>query len=101
MKLKTSTGADRSIAHFYRHLEVFPYIHPTLALAPAPTPLAAEASKALFMGGSGQATIRASMHRETWVAGQRCYVEVAVANRTSKKVGQALPCALLFARGRC
>ncbi|KWU46508.1 hypothetical protein RHOSPDRAFT_31966 [Rhodotorula sp. JG-1b] len=86
VKLKTATGADRSIAHFYRHLEVYPYIHPALALAPATTPLAAEASKALFMGGSGQATIRASMHRETWVAGQRCYVEVAVANRTSKKI---------------
>ncbi|GAA5977998.1 hypothetical protein JCM10908_004190 [Rhodotorula pacifica] len=86
VKLKSAKGADRSIAHFYRHLEVFPYIHPALALAPASKPIVDEASKALFMGGSGQATIRASVHREIWIAGQRCYVEVAVENRTNKKI---------------
>ncbi|GAA5874307.1 hypothetical protein JCM3774_000936 [Rhodotorula dairenensis] len=86
VKLKSTTGGERSIAHFYRHLEVFPYLHPSLALAPALKPLTDEASKALFMGGSGQATIRASMHREIWVAGQRCYVEVAVENLSNKKI---------------
>lgn len=91
VKLKSTAGGDRSIAHFYRHLEVFPYLHPALALAPAPKPLRDEASKALFMGGSGQATIRATMHREIWVAGQRCYVEVAVENLSNKKVRASFP----------
>lgn len=38
------------------------------------------------MGGSGKVTLEASMHRPTWVAGQRCYVDVEVRNETSKKV---------------
>ncbi|GAA5928775.1 hypothetical protein JCM10213_002553 [Rhodosporidiobolus nylandii] len=86
VKLKSKTGADRSIAHFYRHVEVFPYFNPALALAPAVKPLTADAAKSLFMGGSGKVSLKASMHRETWVAGQRCYVDVRVENESNKKI---------------
>ncbi|GEM11594.1 mannitol-1-phosphate dehydrogenase [Rhodotorula toruloides] len=86
IKLKSKTGSDRSIAHFYRHVDVFPYFNPALVLAPAVTPLTAEASKALFMGGNGRVSLRATMHRGIWVAGQRCYVNVRVENESSKKV---------------
>ncbi|GAA6057651.1 hypothetical protein JCM3770_000281 [Rhodotorula araucariae] len=94
VKLKGKDGADRSIAHFYRHVEVYPYFNPALALAPSVTPLTAEGSKSLFMGGSGLVTLRARLHRETWVAGQRCYVEVRVENESSKKI-KALTLALI------
>jgi hypothetical protein len=38
------------------------------------------------MGGSGKVNLSAKMHRATWVAGQRCYVDVRVENESSKKV---------------
>ncbi|GAA5996399.1 uncharacterized protein JCM10292_007582 [Rhodotorula paludigena] len=86
VKLKAQDGGNRSIAHFYRHLDVFPYLNPAFVLAPAVKPLLSEAAKSLFMGGNGKVTLSASLHRETWVAGQRCYVEVHVANESSKKI---------------
>lgn len=90
MKLKSRDGQDRSIAHFYRHIEVFPYLNPAVLLAPALKPLRAEASKALFMGGSGQVKLSAEMHRSTWVAGQHCYVDIRVENETGKKVSPGM-----------
>lgn len=86
MKLKSADGSDRSIAHFYRHVEIFPYLNPAAILAPAPKPLLASGSKSLFMGGNGKVTLSARMHRSAWVAGQRCYVDVRVENESSKKV---------------
>ncbi|GAA6026974.1 hypothetical protein JCM8097_006008 [Rhodosporidiobolus ruineniae] len=86
VKLKSKTGTNRSIAHFYRHVDVFPYLNPAVALAPASKPLQAEAAKSLFLGGNGKVTLKASMHRETWVAGQRCYCDVSVINDSHKKI---------------
>ncbi|GAA5862218.1 hypothetical protein JCM8547_007774 [Rhodosporidiobolus lusitaniae] len=86
VKLKSKSGTNRSIAHFYRHVDVFPYFNPALVLAPAVKPLRAEAAKSLFMGGSGKVSLKTSMHRETWVAGQRCYVDVRVENESGKKI---------------
>jgi hypothetical protein len=86
VKLKDDRGADRSIAHFYRHVEIFPYFNPAVLLAPALKPLMATASKTMFMGGNGKVNLTAKMHRGTWVAGQRCYVDVNVDNLSSKKV---------------
>lgn len=77
---------NRSIAHFYRHVELYPYLNPAVVLSSAARPLQATASKGLFLGGSGKVRLTASLHRSTWVAGQRVYVNVAVHNETSKKV---------------
>jgi hypothetical protein len=88
IKLKSHVGSDRSIAHFYRHVDVFPYLNPSIVLAPAISPLRAETSKALFMGGSGKVYLKASLHRPTWVAGQRCYASLHVKNEASKKVSR-------------
>jgi hypothetical protein len=86
LKLKSASGDDRSIAHFYRHVDIYPYFNPAMALASALTPLKNSADKSIFMGGSGKVHLTATMHRGTWVAGQRCYVDVCVQNETSKKV---------------
>ncbi|KAL8278464.1 hypothetical protein RQP46_009154 [Phenoliferia psychrophenolica] len=86
IKLKSASGGDRSIAHFYRHVEIFPYLNPAVILAPALKPLEASESKSLFMGGNGKVRVSARMHRSAWVAGQRCYVDVRVENESSKKI---------------
>ncbi|KAM0754096.1 hypothetical protein T439DRAFT_378184 [Meredithblackwellia eburnea MCA 4105] len=86
MKLKSPKGADRSIAHFYRHVEIFPYLNPAVLLAPSNKPLAATGSKSLFMGGNGKVSLTARVHRASWVAGQRCYVDIRVENESNKKI---------------
>ncbi|KAL9932699.1 hypothetical protein V8E36_008398 [Tilletia maclaganii] len=86
VKLKGAAGADRSIAHFYRHVELFPYLNPAAVLAAAPKPILSRAEKGLFMGGTGKVLLNASLHRSTWVAGQRVYVNIGVRNETTKKV---------------
>lgn len=94
VKLKSHVGTDRSIAHFYRHVDVYPYFNPSIILAPSLKALTVDASKALFMGGSGKVNLSATLHRLTWVAGQRCYVDVRVKNGASKKVRHRLDCLL-------
>lgn len=89
IKLKDKHGGNRSIAHFYRHVELYPYLNPAVVLSSAPRPISAEGEKGLFLGGSGKVKLVASLHRATWVAGQRVYINVAVANGTSKKISSA------------
>ncbi|KAN0066199.1 hypothetical protein ACQY0O_000293 [Thecaphora frezii] len=86
VKLKSAGGSNRSIAHFYRHIELYPYLNPAVVLSSAPRPIQASTSKGLFLGGSGKVHLTASLHRTTWVAGQRVYVSVAVSNETNKKI---------------
>lgn len=87
VKLKSSgSNPNRSIAHFYRHVELYPYLNPAVVLSSAHRPVQARASKGLFLGGSGKVHLTASLHRTTWVAGQRVYVNVNIQNDTSKKV---------------
>lgn len=86
VKLKSASGANRSIAHFYRHVDLFPYLNPAVVLSSAPKPIQATSSKSLFLGGSGKVHLMASLHRNTWVAGQRVYINVGVQNDTSKKI---------------
>lgn len=86
VKLKNPDNTNRSIAHFYRHVELFPYLNPAVVLSSAPRPVSATASKGLFLGGSGKVHLTASLHRTTWVAGQRVHINVGVLNETTKKV---------------
>ena len=57
-----------------------------MLLAPAPKPFVASVSKALFGPANGVISLQASLHRETWVAGQRCFVNVNIDNHANKKV---------------
>ena len=85
-KLRDTKTEHNSIAHFYRNIEVWPYLEPVVVLAPSERPISSTAAKSLFLGGSGKLKLIASLHRSTWVAGQRCYVKIVVSNDTSKKV---------------
>ncbi|OBZ79498.1 hypothetical protein A0H81_00809 [Grifola frondosa] len=85
VKVKDSTTGKRSIAHFYRSCEIWPRLNSTVVLARAPRPLQASAAKSLSMLSSAhKVKLTALLHRLTWVAGQRCYVRVSVANDTKK-----------------
>lgn len=86
VKLKSANGANRSIAHFYRHVELYPYLNPAVVLSSSARPIQASASKGLFLGGTGKVHLSASLHRSTWIAGQRVYVNIKIDNETSKKV---------------
>ena len=86
IRVKDGRTGARSIAHFYRNIEVWPSYDPSRVLAPAPSALYSTAAKPVFMGGSGKLKLTASIHREIWIAGQRCYVKVFVANDTTKKM---------------
>ncbi|SOV06021.1 uncharacterized protein UDID_19255 [Ustilago sp. UG-2017a] len=86
VKLKSASGANRSIAHFYRHVDLFPYLNPAVILSSALKPIQVTSSKGLFLGGSGKVHLMASLHRNTWVAGQRVYINVGIQNDTSKKI---------------
>lgn len=79
VKLKSADGRDRSIAHFYRHVDLLPYINPAVVLASAPRPIQATAER-------DRISLTASLHRPAWVAGQRVYVNVAVRNETSRRI---------------
>ncbi|TIB39898.1 hypothetical protein E3P86_00916 [Wallemia ichthyophaga] len=84
--LKNSTSSDRSIAHFYRYVTIYPLLSPSSVLAPAPVPIMQTASKPLFLGGKGPINLTASVHRPHWVAGQRCYVMITIDNNSSKRI---------------
>ncbi|PCH33884.1 E set domain-containing protein, partial [Wolfiporia cocos MD-104 SS10] len=87
VKVKCSKTGRRSIAHFYRHCEVWPRINPSVVLVPAPRPLQAATSKGLsVLSSNSKVKLTALVHRLTWVAGQRCYVNVHVVNETKKTV---------------
>ncbi len=86
VRIKDGRTGARSISHFYRNIEVWPSYDPSRILAPTPSALYSTAAKPVFMGGPGKLKLTASLHREIWVAGQRCYAKVFVANDTTKKV---------------
>lgn len=84
--MKDSTTSKHSIAHFYRDVEIWPRLNPSIVLLPSPRPLLAATSKTMFMGGPSKLHLTALLHRLHWIAGQRCYVKVQVNNETKKTV---------------
>ncbi|KAG8947872.1 hypothetical protein FRC04_010230 [Tulasnella sp. 424] len=85
IKIKDQGSSVKSIAHFYRNVEIYPFLGQAV-LSPAEQPLRTSTAQTLFMGGSGKLQVAASLHRRIWIAGQRCYVHVALNNETTKKV---------------
>ncbi|KAI0673394.1 hypothetical protein C8Q78DRAFT_623428 [Trametes maxima] len=87
VKVKHSKTGKRSIAHFYRDCQVWPRLDPATVFASAPRPIHATASGTLsVIGGGKKLKLTAMLPRLTWVAGQRCYVHLSVANETRKTV---------------
>ncbi|KAJ3564574.1 hypothetical protein NP233_g8203 [Leucocoprinus birnbaumii] len=84
LKIKDEPGR-RSIAHFYRCIEVWPRLDPSTVLSTAVRPLQATVSTNVTKHpDSGRIRLMASLHRLHWVAGQACHVKVIVDNGTNK-----------------
>ena len=95
MRVIDNVTGKRSIAHFYRECEVWPALDLRRVLSPAPHSIESSSTKRLFMGGDGSLSIVASLHRNTWIAGQHVYVRVRISNETKKSVrslGLAILC---------
>lgn len=85
-KIKDATTSKHSIAHFYRSCELYPCLNPSVVFAPASLPLLSTAARSLFLGGTGKLKLTASLHRNIWIAGQKCRVGIAVHNESKKFV---------------
>ncbi|KAH9951034.1 hypothetical protein B0H21DRAFT_818862 [Amylocystis lapponica] len=87
IKVKDTQTGKRSIAHFYRNCEIWPRLNSATVLAPAPRALQASTARSLSMlNSNSKVKLTALLPRLVWVAGQRCYVRVSVANETKKTV---------------
>jgi hypothetical protein len=91
IKLHIPDKKKRAIAHFYRPAVVYPYISPDLFRAPgtAQRPIEARVVKGLgwsLSGDKGMVELKARLSRSTWVAGQKVWIEVFVANACNRKV---------------
>ncbi|KJA28669.1 hypothetical protein HYPSUDRAFT_722642 [Hypholoma sublateritium FD-334 SS-4] len=84
LELKDPSSGARSFAHFYRDCSIWPRLNPSIVLAPTSRPIQVTASESLRMGGNGQVTLTASIHRLHWVSGQSCFVKVKVVNKSDK-----------------
>ncbi|KAI0361348.1 hypothetical protein OH77DRAFT_419028 [Trametes cingulata] len=87
VKVKDSETGKRSIAHFYRDCQIWPRFDPAVILAAATRPLQASTAGSLsVIGGGKKVRLTAMLPRMTWIAGQRCYVHLSVANETKKSI---------------
>ncbi|CAE7132376.1 unnamed protein product [Rhizoctonia solani] len=83
-----------SIAHFYRHIEVWPTygplaLHSTEEVRPVVDhsgTVSSRAARELLFGGSGMLHLTAVLHRKIWLAGQKCTVYIGAWNETRKFV---------------
>ncbi|CUA67374.1 Putative cyclic nucleotide-gated ion channel 19 [Rhizoctonia solani] len=87
-------NSKTSIAHFYRHVEIWPTYGP-LALHSSEEvrpivdhsgTVSSRAARELFFGGSGMLHLTAVLHRKVWLAGQKCTVYIGAWNETRKFV---------------
>ncbi|KAF7784101.1 hypothetical protein Agabi119p4_266 [Agaricus bisporus var. burnettii] len=84
IEIKDGSGR-RSIAHFYRTIEVWPKLDPAVVLSPALRPLQATVSKSLARNPSGRRIkLTAMLYRLHWISGQSCRVKIVVENDTKK-----------------
>lgn len=58
-------------------------MNPSVVLAPTSRPIQVTASESLRLGGNGQITLTASIHKH-WISGQSCFVKVKVVNKSEK-----------------
>lgn len=86
LKVKEAETSKRSVAHFYRDCEIWPRLNPSSILAPSSKPIMRAATEGLRLGGPGDLSVEAHLHRLHWVAGQPCFVRVVIRNETRKAV---------------
>lgn len=94
LKLFFPTTGKKSIAHFYRHVTIYPFLDVDRVLRNFEAPLEVEREKkvggAWTWGKVGKTEMTVKSARPIWVAGQQCWLDIAIRNDGVKKVGPIL-----------
>ncbi|KAH7338769.1 hypothetical protein B0J17DRAFT_613988 [Rhizoctonia solani] len=93
-KYASLANSKTSIAHFYRHVEIWPTYGPLAlhsteevrSVVDHPGTVSSRTARELFLGGSGMLHLTAVLHRKIWLAGQKCTVYIGAWNETRKFV---------------
>jgi len=78
VRVKAFGEKQGGVAHCFQKLQLYPYLNPTAVLASASRPIVAHSNS--VEADARRIQLAASLHRETWVAGQRVYFDVSVLN---------------------
>lgn len=84
IKIKDGHGR-RSIAHFYRNIEIWPKLDPSAILSPTLRPLQVTVCKSPPKEpNGGRIKLTALLHRLYWISGQSCRIQITVENSTKR-----------------
>ena len=92
LKLFFPTTGKKSIAHFYRHVTIYPFLDVDRVLRNFEAPLEVERQKKVGGGwtwgkvGKTEMTVKSA--RAVWVAGQQCWLDIGIRNDGVKKVSR-------------
>lgn len=89
LKLYFPSTGKKSIAHFYRHVTVYPFLEIDRVLRNFEHPLEAGKQAKLgwsWAGTAGKVELSVRAARGIWIAGQQCWVDVGIRNDGAKKV---------------
>lgn len=95
LKLFFPATGKKSIAHFYRHITVYPFLEIDKVLLNYGDPIEVSRESKLgwkWAGGEGRVGLNVKAARKIWVAGQQCWIDVAIRNESSKKARSPLLC---------
>ncbi|KAJ3548859.1 hypothetical protein NMY22_g1102 [Coprinellus aureogranulatus] len=79
LRVKDPLSDGRSVAHFYRHIHVWPALDLAFCLTSLPRPI-----QVTMSGLEGALKFSLNLHRLQWFAGQHCHLRFHVLNKTSK-----------------
>lgn len=83
VSLKYKREEQHYMIRKYKRIYIYPAVDPQLALKPLEVNLSSE-SQVYWNKNCGPLSIRANIHRTTWIAGQHIPVEIFVSNRSNK-----------------
>lgn len=83
VRVKSFGEQHGGVAHCFSPIDLHPYNNPTAALASAARPILARNAP---HGSSEAIDLVAALHRQTWVAGQRVYLDISARNNSDTAV---------------
>ncbi|KAL7408936.1 hypothetical protein BDY24DRAFT_246377 [Mrakia frigida] len=92
LKLFFPTTGKKSIAHFYRHVTIYPFLDVDRVLRNFEGAVEVEREKRASgnwgWGEKGKVELKVKSARGVWVAGQQCWLDVGVRNEGGKKINR-------------
>lgn len=89
IKLHTPETKKRAIAHFYRPCTIYPYIEPGFVFNSTAGAAEVHTEQGLgwsLSGDKGQVQVSLKLPRPNWIAGQQCWLDITVNNKSSRKI---------------